>query len=83
MIPYAIASLFRFYEILVLIWCVLSWFPMGNEFVEDFKIALDKIICPYMNLFRRFIPAMGGIDFSPIIGIIVLNFIKRLILSIL
>jgi uncharacterized protein YggT (Ycf19 family) len=28
---------------------------------------------PYLRLFRRFLPSLGGLDLSPIVGIIVLQ----------
>jgi YggT family protein len=44
-----------------------------------FKFLRD--VCePYLRLFRRFIPAMGGFDFSPMIAIIVL-YLLRLVLD--
>lgn len=73
-----IVSLIDFYELLIVIWCVMSWIP-ANEYgmVQDVREVLGKIVCPYLDLFRRFIPPMGGVDFSPILAIVVLNFIQR------
>jgi YggT family protein len=34
-----------------------------------------------MDLFRRFIPTAGGMDFSPIVAIIVLQVVARLIVN--
>ncbi|MBQ3282752.1 MAG: YggT family protein [Atopobiaceae bacterium] len=73
-----LSSLVDFYELLIVIWCVLSWVPT-NEYgaLQDFREVLGKIIRPYLDLFRRFIPPMGGVDFSPILAILVLNFLQR------
>ena len=73
-----IVSLIDFYELLIVIWCVMSWIP-ANEYgmVQDVREVLGKIVRPYLDLFRRFIPPMGGVDFSPILAIVVLNFIQR------
>ena len=35
---------------------------------------LGRICEPYLEQFRRFIPPIGMIDISPIVGFIVLNF---------
>jgi len=79
-----IELLFNFYSFLVLVYCLLSWFPRGNRpFLDDLARALDTLVGPYLNLFRRFIPPMGGIDFSPVVAILALNLIERLIINIL
>ena len=46
-------------------------------------VNIDRIVSPYMNLFRRFIPPLGGMDFSPIVGLFVLSFGERLIFRLL
>jgi len=39
---------------------------------------------PYLNIFRRFIPLIGGmLDISPIIAFLALQFIEYLILRLL
>jgi YggT family protein len=76
--------LFDFYQILIVVWCILSWFPIPREgIVHDIVAAVDALVSPYINLFRRLIPPFGGLDFSPILAIIVLGLIERLILRIL
>jgi YggT family protein len=40
---------------------------------------LSPITDPYLNLFRSIIPPMGGIDFSPILAILVLQFASSLL----
>ena len=77
-------SLFYFYDVLIIIWCLLSWFPRKpGGLVDDISQAIGTLVCPYLNLFRRFIPAVGGIDFSPIIAIVVLEAAERLLVNIL
>ena len=49
----------------------------------DVAVVIDRIVSPYMNLFRRFIPPLGGMDFSPIVGLFVLSFGERLIFRLL
>lgn len=79
-----ISYLFRFYMGLVTVWCILSWLPLPQQgIIADVAGAIDKLVRPYVDLFRRFIPPFGGLDFSPIVAIVVLGVIERLILSIL
>ena len=79
-----VSYLFRFYIGLVTVWCILSWLPIPQQgIIADVAGAVDKLVRPYVDLFRRFIPPLGGLDFSPIVAIVVLGVIERLILSIL
>lgn len=76
----AISALVNFYERLVIIWCFMSWFPLREgSLVYDIAVVIDRIVSPYMNLFRRFIPPMGGLDFSPVIALFVLSIGERLL----
>ena len=76
--------LIDFYKLVIIVWCILSWFPMRTEgVIADIARAIDTLVSPYMNLFRRFIPPFGGLDFSPILAIVVLDLLQRLIIGIL
>ena len=44
--------------------------------LQDIAAVLDSVCGPWLNLFRRFIPPMGGIDFSPVVAIIALQLVK-------
>lgn len=79
-----VAKLFRFYNILIIVWCILSWIPISREGVlGDVAGAIDALVSPYVELFRRFLPPFGGLDFSPVLAIVVLQLIERLIIGIL
>ena len=84
-ILYSILSLLlRAYELCLLIWCLMSWFPRtGSSVVETVREFLGTICEPYLSIFRGFIPPMGGIDFSPILAFIVLELVERYILPII
>ena len=76
--------LFDFYALLIFVWCILSWIPIRRDgILSDIAGAIDTLVSPYVNLFRRFIPPFGGLDFSPILAIVVLQLIERLLLGIL
>ena len=42
---------------------------------------LRDVCEPYLRLFRRILPSFGGLDFSPIVGIILLQVVGNLISS--
>lgn len=76
MTVYLIAALYV-YQALLLVRIFSSWimpYPRG-----DFMIFLYQITDPYLNVFRKALPflAAGGIDFSPIIGFMVIQFVIR------
>lgn len=76
-----IQSLFNFYSLLILVYCFMSWIPVrSGSVVEDIAYALRTIVEPYLGLFRRFLPPMGGIDWSPVIAILVLNMLETFVL---
>ena len=79
-----IATLFNFYSTLIVVYCIMSWFPMRpGGLADDIRSVLDTICGPWLNLFRRFIPPMGGVDFSPIVAILALTAVERILVSIL
>lgn len=79
-----ISALVNFYEWLVIIWCFMSWFPLREgSLIYDIAVVIDRIVSPYMNIFRRFIPPLGSMDFSPIVGLFVLSFGERLLFRLL
>ncbi|MBR3316526.1 MAG: YggT family protein [Atopobiaceae bacterium] len=76
--------LMDFYQILIVVWCILSWLPVPREgILADLVGAIDALVSPYINLFRRFIPPFGGLDFTPILAMLVLQVAERAIIGIL
>lgn len=61
----------RVYSFGLIIYIFMSWFPGARE--SSFGVMLAKICEPYLEIFRRFIPPLGMIDFSPLVAIIVLQ----------
>ena len=79
-----IRALLNFYEMLIVVWCILSWFPVREgSLVGDVAVVVNRLVAPYMNLFRRFVPPLGGIDFSPIIAIFALSISENVVLRLL
>lgn len=79
-----VSALIDFYEWLVIIWCVLSWIPRTRGgWLDDIATVINNIVSPYMRFFRRFIPPIGGLDFSPIIGLFVLGIVQRFAVQII
>jgi YggT family protein len=77
----ALAQFLQIYLILLFIRILLSWFPNINWYDPPFSI-LSQLTDPYLNIFRSVIPPLGGIDFSPMLAIILLQFAASLLSSI-
>jgi YggT family protein len=69
------------YFYLIIVRVLLSWFPNIDWYAQPFAIV-SQLTDPYLNLFRSVIPPLGGMDFSPIIAILLLQFIGGLLSSI-
>jgi YggT family protein len=60
------------YYYAIIIYILMSWFP--NAYGSTFHRLLQKICEPYLSVFRRIIPPIARIDFSPIVALICLEF---------
>lgn len=76
-IIYSVVNLYMF---VIIIWALLSWFNRGAGVINDIYQALDKLVEPFVGLFRRFIPVAGGMDFSALVAILVLQIVARILL---
>lgn len=66
---------FTIYSYMLIIYILMSWVPSARE--SSFGRLLGNVCEPYLGFFRKFIPPIGMIDFSPIIAIFLLDFIRR------
>lgn len=86
-------SLFLVYIILIFARIVLSWvvafrgslpYNRALRAVTDF---IESVVDPYLNLFRRLLPPIGGsrmaLDLSPIIGVIVLLILQGIVVGLI
>lgn len=65
------------YKWLVLIRCILSFFP-HNPYQPIIKFIYD-VTEPLMAPLRRLLPAAGGVDFSPMLLFLAIYFLQRLV----
>lgn len=47
------------------------------------RTILDRIVDPMLNPIRRIMPTFGGMDFSPIVLILLINLVEYLVISLL
>jgi YggT family protein len=84
-----VSALFLVYIVLILASILISWLPR-IPYNPWLRMALDFVTettRPYLNLFRRFLPPLGGggfaLDLSPMIGLIVLFVLRALIVGLI
>lgn len=84
MLQYFIVSAADVYTMILFVYVLMSWIPNKGGVIADIDTVLGKVCDPFLNLFRRFIPPIGGmVDLSPIFALLVLQFAVRLIVAIL
>ncbi len=66
------------YSYILIIRVLLTWFP-NLDWSNPVLSNISAITDPYLNLFRGIIPAIGGLDISPILAFIVLNVAESLL----
>ena len=67
-----IGRVLYFYEILIIVYVLMSWFPTRGILYDIYGV-LGSVVEPYVGIFRRFIPPLGGLDFSPFVAILVIQ----------
>lgn len=79
---FVVNSFFQIYFWLILLRCLLSFVPSIDWYKQPFE-ALRDVTDLYLNIFRKIIPPVGGIDFSPIVAVIALQILNYLIIFVL
>ena len=80
-------ALFLVYTIIIFARILLSWIPRipYNQILSAVIGFIQEVTDPYLRLFRRIIPPLGGggfaLDLSPIIAIIVLIIAQSIIVG--
>ena len=70
---------------IIIIQVILSWLFAFNVLntsssgVRAIAVAIDRITAPLYRPIRRMLPDFGGIDFSPLVILILIQVIKRLL----
>lgn len=70
------------WELTIFIEVLASWFT--NPWKKGrFRLLIEDINRPLLGSVRKMVPAFGGIDFSPLIAIFILETIPSLIIGLL
>ncbi len=69
----------------IIIQVILSWLLAFNVLnvhsggVRAFIVALDRLTAPLYRPIRRLLPDFGGIDFSPLVVLILIQVLQKLL----
>ncbi len=76
---FVVNSFFQIYFWLILVRCLLSFIPNIDWYKQPFT-GLRDVTDLYLDIFRKIIPPVGGLDFSPIVAVIVLQILNYIII---
>ena len=84
-----VQAVFLVYTLLIIAYILSSlFFAFGGRLPyarwSSAILGFLRDVCePYLSLFRRFIPAIGPLDLSPIVGILLLNIVGSVIANLI
>ena len=70
---------------IIIVQAILSWLiafnvvNMTSPFVRSVATALDRLTAPLYRPIRRFLPDFGGIDFSPLVVLLLIMVLQKLL----
>lgn len=82
-------AVFLVYIVLIFVKVLSSWVPRMpyNPWLRAVLEFVNETTNPYLNLFRRFLPPLGGggfaLDLSPILGIVVLFVVRGIVVGLI
>ncbi len=80
-------ALFTVYIVLIFLRILLSWVPRlpDNDALRAVVRFIHESTDPYLNIFRRMLPPVGGsgmaIDLSPMVGVILLLIMQAVVVG--
>lgn len=76
----ALIAFIGLYKMILIARILLTWLPGINWYNQPFRF-LSSVTDPVMEPFRRLIPAIGGIDFSPMLLFFALELLQRALIT--
>ncbi|MEA2229627.1 MAG: YggT family protein [Solirubrobacteraceae bacterium] len=84
-----VSAVFLVYTLLIIAYILSSmFFAFGGRVPysrwSSAVLGFLRDVCePYLGFFRRFIPALGPLDLSPIVAIFVLNIVSNILVGLI
>jgi YggT family protein len=76
-----IANLIGIYTFVILIRVIVSWFPSSGGVLDVVRDLTGRVTEPLLGPIRRALPAMGGLDLSPVVLLLALQVLRSLLLG--
>jgi YggT family protein len=82
-----LSTLIYVYTVLIIVYIVVQLLfaaglrPRYSRATDALLGFLRDICDPYLRIFRRVLPSFGGIDFSPLVAIIVLGLVNEIVVQ--
>ncbi|HEY9746337.1 MAG TPA: YggT family protein [Oculatellaceae cyanobacterium] len=76
----ALIAFINLYKLILVARILLTWLPGINWYNQPFRF-LAAVTDPVMEPFRRLIPPIGGIDFSPILLFFALELLQKALIN--
>jgi len=72
------------YALLILAFIITSWVRLPySVWLNRIQRFLYDVCDPYLRLWRRFLPTLGPVDLSPVIGVVFLYILRAVLINIL
>jgi YggT family protein len=78
-IYYFIVFLARILDLAILVRVFMTWLPISRD--SRFVAIILEITEPVLAPLRRVIPSVAGMDFTPMVGLILIQVAERVLLS--
>ena len=82
MISFLVATVAQVLILAIIARAILSWFP-GWRALAPIMTLLDEVTTPILGPIRRWLPAFGGVDLSPLVAVLLIGVIESLVLGLL
>ncbi len=82
-----LSTLIYIYVLLILVYIVVNLLfaaglrPPYSRTTDRLLAFLRDVVEPYLRIFRRFSPRLGGLDFSPMLAIIALYLVNIVVVQ--
>ncbi|MFM9037067.1 MAG: YggT family protein [Actinomycetota bacterium] len=76
-----IANLIGIYTFVILIRVIVSWFPSSGGVLDVVRDLTGRVTEPLLGPIRRALPAMGGLDLSPVVLLLALQVLRSRLLG--
>ena len=74
-----LSNIIQIYSIILVIYALLSWFPGAPQSTLGQMEMVHRLVEPFLSLFRKLPLQFGGLDFTVLVALLVLNLMNQLL----